>query len=127
MVLYPLCDHLFKNFNCKCLDVNLEAFINTLLVCNFSDFKFILENDHVIGDDQVYASVIPFGPSHLPLNSSFSSRSSTSYQQELGLTILKVAQCVPEGLLVFFPSYQVMDGCIKNWQQCRHNGDCTKE
>lgn len=92
------------------------------------DFKFILENDHVIEDDQVYASVIPIGPSlpSVPLNSSFTSRSSEAYQRELGLTVLRLAQCVPEGLLVFFPSYQVMEGCLKVWQQSRLPGGESK-
>lgn len=92
----------------------------------FSDFKFILENDHVIGDEQIYASVIPTGPTNLPLNSSYASRSSQAYQQELGLTVLRFAKCIPDGLLVFFPSYQVMEGCIKFWQQCRIQGESKK-
>lgn len=28
------------------------------------------------------------------------------------------ARVVPNGLLVFFPSYPIMEKCIENWQVC---------
>jgi hypothetical protein len=35
---------------------------------------------------------------------------------ELGLAIVNVARIVPDGLLVFFPSYTVLNGCIDAWR-----------
>lgn len=89
----------------------------------FSDFKHVLENDHVIDDEQVFASVVGFGPSGRSLNSSFNQRDSKDYQQELGLSIVNFCRVIPDGVLVFFPSYQVMDSCLSYWQICKPGGN----
>lgn len=87
-----------------------------------SDFKHVLENDHVIDDEQVFATVVRTGPSGKSLNSSFNQRDSKEYQQELGLAIVNFCKVIPDGVLVFFPSYQVMDSCLNYWQVCRPGG-----
>lgn len=89
----------------------------------FSDFKHVLENDHVIDDDQVFATVVRVGPSGKSLNSSFNQRDSKDYQQELGLSIVNFCRVIPDGVLVFFPSYQVMDSCLTYWQTCKPGGN----
>jgi regulator of telomere elongation helicase 1 len=76
----------------------------------------VLENEHVIKDDQVYAAVVATGPTGKALNSSYAQRDSTDYQRELGLALANFCRVIPDGLLVFFPSYQVMDACIAYWQ-----------
>lgn len=65
---------------------------------------------------QIWASVLPVGPSGQTLNSSFKSRETPEYKQELGLAIINIARVVPDGLLVFFPSYSVLTGCVEAWQ-----------
>jgi len=30
--------------------------------------------------------------------------------------LVKICEIVPEGLLIFFPSYQTLDSCLKIWQ-----------
>jgi regulator of telomere elongation helicase 1 len=65
---------------------------------------------------QVWASVIPVGPSGGALNSSFRTRDTPEYKTELGLTLVNVARIVPDGLLVFFPSYTVLNGCVEAWR-----------
>ena len=59
---------------------------------------------------------MPVGPSGGMLNSSFRSRDTPEYKLELGTAIESVARVVPDGLLVFFPSYSVMSGCLDAWQ-----------
>lgn len=44
-------------------------------------------------------------------------RDNKEYLQSLGNTILKFAKAVPDGLLVFFPSYVVMNKCTAYWKQ----------
>ena len=56
------------------------------------------------------------GPSGGILNSSFRVRDTPEYKHELGTAIESVASVVPDGLLVFFPSYAVMSGCLDAWQ-----------
>ncbi|KAF3320976.1 regulator of telomere elongation helicase 1 [Carex littledalei] len=84
------------------------------------DFPIRLENPHVIDPDQIWVGVVPTGPSGYPLNSSFRTRDSLEYKQELGNTIVNFARIVPDGLLVFFPSYYMMNQCIECWKSMSH-------
>lgn len=96
-----------------------------ILIPFISDFKHVLENEHVIDDEQVFATVVGTGPSGKSLNSSFQQRDSKDYQQELGLAIVNFCRVIPDGVLVFFPSYQVMDACLGYWQVCRPGGSAA--
>lgn len=80
-------------------------------------FEHRLENGHVIdADRQLLASVLCTGPRGHPLNASYGQRDSPAYKTELGLAIASVAPHIPGGLLVFFPSYAVMDACLGHWK-----------
>ena len=101
-------------------------------------FPVTIENPHIIGsqqvnncslismfdDDeflyfsyfQVLVGVVTHGPDGTLLDSSYKNRSNAQYIQSLGRTIRSVAQVVPDGLLVFFPSYPVMKSCQEAWQ-----------
>ncbi|KAJ6308891.1 hypothetical protein OIU76_018477, partial [Salix suchowensis] len=80
------------------------------------DFPIRLENPHVISSNQIWAGVVPAGPSGRSLNSSYRTRDSLEYKQELGNAIVNFARIVPDGLLVFFPSYYLLDQCISCWK-----------
>ncbi|KAL5975143.1 Regulator of telomere elongation helicase 1 [Asimina triloba] len=79
-------------------------------------FPVQLENPHVISSNQVWVGVVPTGPSGICLNSSYRTRDSLEYKQELGNAIVNFARIVPDGLLVFFPSYYLLDQCIECWK-----------
>jgi regulator of telomere elongation helicase 1 len=79
-------------------------------------FPVQLSNPHIIGDNQLFAGVFKVGPGEVRLSSSFQNRNDTSYLKSLGELIVKVCSVVPKGVLVFFPSYSVMDLCSKAWQ-----------
>eukprot|EP01018_Ginkgo_biloba_P023975 Gb_04351 [translate_table: standard] len=79
-------------------------------------FDVRLENPHVIHSNQIWVGVVPCGPSGRPLNSSYRTRDSVEYKQELGNTIVNFARIVPDGLLVFFPSYYLLNQCVECWQ-----------
>ncbi|KAG9291789.1 hypothetical protein G9A89_012074 [Geosiphon pyriformis] len=80
------------------------------------DFKVQLEGSHVISSEQTFIGVLKNGPCGIHLNSSFYTRNSTSYQKELGRTIVNFSKIVPDGLIVFFPSYSNMRECIETWK-----------
>ncbi|KAF0930040.1 hypothetical protein E2562_027211 [Oryza meyeriana var. granulata] len=84
------------------------------------EFPVRLENPHVIASDQIWVGVVPVGPSGHPLNSSYRTRETLKYKQELGIAIVNFARIVPDGLLVFFPSYSMMDKCINCWKDSNH-------
>jgi len=81
-------------------------------------FDVELENMHVIEPYQVFVGVIPQGPDGKKLNSSYKFRSTPEYQISLGNTVVNLSRIIPNGLLVFFPSYPVMDMVIAKWQEC---------
>lgn len=81
------------------------------------DVDFQLENPHIIKPSQVLARIISCGPDGTPLNASFQNRENKKYIHSLGLTIKTVARCTPNGLLVFFPSYTLMNSTQEVWQQ----------
>nr|GMC77545.1 regulator of telomere elongation helicase 1 homolog isoform X2 [Ipomoea batatas] len=88
------------------------------------EFPIRLENPHVISENQVWAGVVPAGPSGYPFNSSYRSRDSLQYKLDLGNAIVNLARIVPDGLLVFFPSYYFLDQCIGCWKSTG-NGNQT--
>ncbi|KAF7814283.1 regulator of telomere elongation helicase 1-like protein isoform X1 [Senna tora] len=90
----------------------MESFAQELKV----DFPIRLENPHVITPNQIWAGVVPVGPSGRTFNSSYRTRDSLEYKQELGNAIVNLARIVPDGLLVFFPSYYLLDQCIACWK-----------
>lgn len=79
-------------------------------------FPVTLENPHIIASSQVLVGVVTHGPDGVQLDSSYKNRSNEQYINSLGLTIRSVATVVPDGLLVFFPSYPVMKSCQEAWQ-----------
>lgn len=76
-----------------------------------------LENKHIISRDQVFVSVVKRGPDGVELNSTFKNRSNEAYLTSLGRTIVNFARIIPEGLLVFFPSYSVLNQCKEHWER----------
>lgn len=102
-----------------------------------------LENPHIIESHQLCVAIVPSGPSGAPLNSSFKMRDNPRYLNELGEVVgayrsgcapwpscgiapeplrapmapVHIARIVPDGLLVFFPSYGAMTACITHWKK----------
>ncbi|WVZ69869.1 hypothetical protein U9M48_018591 [Paspalum notatum var. saurae] len=90
------------------------------------EFPIRLENPHVICPDQIWVGVVPVGPSGQALNSSYRFRETTQYKQELGNAIVNFARIVPDGLLVFFPSYSMMDKCVEFWKNRNHSSSAAE-
>ncbi|KAM1822970.1 hypothetical protein ACFX13_025632 [Malus domestica] len=89
------------------------------------EFPVRLENPHVITPNQIWAGVVPAGPSGFSFNSSYRNRDSTEYKQDLGNAIVNFARIVPNGLLIFFPSYYILDQCIACWKKMSHANSTT--
>uniref|UniRef100_A0A669NW16 Regulator of telomere elongation helicase 1 n=1 Tax=Phasianus colchicus TaxID=9054 RepID=A0A669NW16_PHACC len=80
-------------------------------------FPVLLENPHVIDKRQLWVGIIPKGPDGAVLNSTYERRFSENYLSSLGKTIGNLVRVVPHGLLVFFPSYPVMDKSLEYWRE----------
>ncbi|KAF8696773.1 hypothetical protein HU200_036406 [Digitaria exilis] len=90
------------------------------------EFPVRLENPHVISTDQIWVGVVPVGPSGYALNSSYRTRETIQYKQEMGNAIVNFARIVPDGLLVFFPSYSMMDKCVEFWKNRNHTNSAAE-
>jgi regulator of telomere elongation helicase 1 len=78
-------------------------------------FAHTLENPHIISSDQIHVRVIGKGVSGKQLNSSYQRRQDVDYYIELGNTLVSLAKVIPGGMLIFFPSYGVMQECVERW------------
>ncbi|XP_046394978.1 regulator of telomere elongation helicase 1 homolog [Ischnura elegans] len=76
-----------------------------------------LENPHIIKPHQVWMGVVKNGPDGFSLSSSYATRSDPKYVASLGQTIVNFSRIVPDGLLIFFPSYPLMNACRDSWQE----------
>ncbi|XP_054996073.1 regulator of telomere elongation helicase 1 isoform X2 [Sorex araneus] len=79
-------------------------------------FPVSLENPHVIGQHQVWVGIVPKGPDGAQLSSAFDKRFSEECLSSLGKALGNIARVVPHGLLVFFPSYPVLEKSLDFWQ-----------
>lgn len=78
-------------------------------------FPHTLENPHIIQADQVHVRVIGKGVSGKLLSSSYERRQDAEYYSELGNTLASLSKVVPAGMLIFFPSYGVLETCVERW------------
>ncbi|KFV68203.1 Regulator of telomere elongation helicase 1, partial [Dryobates pubescens] len=80
-------------------------------------FPVCLENPHVISKHQLWVGIIPKGPDGTELTSSYDRRFSEDYLSSLGKTVGNLVRVVPHGMLIFFPSYPVMDKSLEYWRE----------
>nr|VDC66237.1 unnamed protein product [Brassica rapa] len=82
-------------------------------------FGTCLEAPHVIDIDLqvVWAGAISNGPGNYPLNGSYKTADSYSFQDALGKSLEEVCTIVPGGSLVFFPSYKLMEKLCTRWRE----------
>ena len=77
-----------------------------------------LENPHVVdASKDLLAAVVGTGPMGRELRSTYESRKSDAYKQELGGVVLAAAERIRKGgVLVFFPSYAALEDCATAWR-----------
>jgi len=85
-------------------------------------FPHTLENPHIIEKQQILVRVVGKGVSGKSLSSSYERRKDGEYYTELGNTLISLAKVTPAGMLVFFPSYGVMNTCLERWGGPTSNG-----
>ncbi|XP_028309281.1 regulator of telomere elongation helicase 1 [Gouania willdenowi] len=83
-------------------------------------FEVLLENSHVIERDQIFVSIIDRGPDGVHLSSAFDRRFVPENMASLGNTVANLSRVVPHGLLVFFPSFPVMEKTLDFWRANGH-------
>ena len=82
-----------------------------------AEFQATLEAPHVVDmGRQVWSGVLPFGPGGGLLNATFKNTETPAFQDELGRAVLAACGAIPDGVLLFLPSYKLMDGLSRRWQ-----------
>ena len=87
-----------------------------------SGFPIRLENPHVIQSSQLWAGIVKVGPSGESMDFSFQNRKSKAYLEDLGRNLVNFARLVPDGMLVFFPSYSALEDCCSEWKRGGEKG-----
>ncbi|PSC69785.1 Fanconi anemia group J-like protein [Micractinium conductrix] len=91
----------------------LEGFASEL----GTPFNITLEAPHVVDmRRQVWAGVVGTGPGGTPLIATFKNQVEPAFQDAVGRVILEAAAAVPDGLLVFMPSYSLLDRLLTRWK-----------
>ena len=80
--------------------------------------QFRLENPHVIKPQaQLFVGIFPKGPSGVELTSAYTQRESEAAKLDLGNALINFARLVPQGVLVFFPSYAALKSAHDAWSK----------
>ncbi|CEL98142.1 unnamed protein product [Vitrella brassicaformis CCMP3155] len=83
-----------------------------------NDVKFgvRLENAHVVGASQLTCGILKRGPIGPNLNFNKDHRDNSEMLQGFGRGVVQVCRKVPDGVLLVFPSYALMDNVINKWE-----------
>jgi len=74
---------------------------------------------HVIPKENLLAWTLSKGPSGKPFEFTFSKRAGREGEEmidELGRAVLNICSVVPDGVVIFFPSYLYLDTVVKRWE-----------
>ena len=71
---------------------------------------------HIVPPKNLLPLVLPKGPSGVALNFSFASRGSPPLMDELGRILERVCMSVPDGVVVFVPSFGYEESLVAHWQ-----------
>ena len=83
------------------------------------DFPIRIENKHVIDKSQAKISVLTRGVEGAQFNFSHKFREHESIQHDLGMTLLRLCEVTPGGILVFFSSYNMLKRHYEYWEEKR--------
>ncbi|CAJ2656141.1 unnamed protein product [Trifolium pratense] len=71
---------------------------------------------HIVPPESIMPIAVSRGPSGRSFDFSYSSRSSADMMRELGLLLCNLVSVVPQGIVVFFPSFDYESRVYENWE-----------
>lgn len=81
---------------------------------------------HVVPATSLFASPIATGPNGLVFDFTYSNRTSYAMIEQLGQALVVLASIIPDGVVVFFPSYAYLDLVVSRWQATSTYSNLTK-
>ena len=79
-------------------------------------FPVSLEANHVIDKSQVWVGTLGTGPTGHSLNAAYQNSNTYGFQDEVGRLILQMCSTIPHGVLVFLPSYKLLNDLTERWK-----------
>ena len=79
-------------------------------------FPITLEANHVIDKSQVWVGTVGTGPTGYSLNASYQNANTFGFQDEVGRLLLDICRTVPHGVLIFVPSYKMLNDLSERWK-----------
>ena len=64
----------------------------------------------------MWAGIVPYGPDGRQLTATWKESDKLDFQDSLGNGVLSVLGVVPDGVLLFLPSYSLMDKLMTRWK-----------
>jgi chromosome transmission fidelity protein 1 len=109
----PVC---FLNTSFRSNKFQMEDYKNHLFPYLPSDRLTTLSCGHVIPKENLLA--IPFSTSQdgIPFDFTFENRNNPKLLTSLGQTIISLAKIIPDGLVIFFPSYAYLAQVLTHWR-----------
>lgn len=71
---------------------------------------------HIVPRENLFCSVVPCGPRGSTLEMTYGKRGDPATLDDLGNALANLVAVVPHGVVAFFPSYKVLDGCVERWK-----------
>jgi chromosome transmission fidelity protein 1 len=75
-----------------------------------------LSCDHVIPDENLLGLIADLGPSGQEFEFSYDQRKNSKMINELGLMVTNLCTVVPDGVVIFFPSYAYEEVVMDHWK-----------
>ncbi|KAI8910325.1 helicase C-terminal domain-containing protein, partial [Gorgonomyces haynaldii] len=83
------------------------------------DFAYTVEAPHAVERDQIWIGAVPKSPSGRVMKGIYTEFNRFEYQDELGESILRICSVIPDGILVFLPSYSLLSNLERRWTQTK--------
>ncbi len=82
-----------------------------------ASFPVKLEAPHVVDvRKQVWAGAIGRGADGATLQATYKQADTTAFQDSVGKSVVEVCRVVPDGVLMFLPSYSMLDRLVSRWK-----------
>lgn len=80
---------------------------------------------HIIPPDNLIVWPVEKGPKSIKFEFTFQNRNSSTMIKALGVSILGLSSIIPDGMVIFFPSYTYLDQIVLQWQRAEPSGSET--
>ena len=97
-------------------DAQMDDYIRHLFAYVNPDRLRTFSCGHIIPKENLVAIPVARGPGAIEFDFTFDKRNSPTMIEALGNFLIEISASIPDGLVVFFPSYAYLDQVVLRWQ-----------